>query len=451
MTKRRVQVLRRHDFASDKFFKHLQKGSDFYQNHDFARAIEEWVAASRLHYLEPVNLKRIDGRIFCASMIEEVPFLFILYVAYINKITGMSVIKNDDISKKLFFRKGVLISAATNKKEERIGKSIVKKGTLTPESLEKLVKEAKTKGKMIGSYLIEKSLLTPKALKELLALQVDEILSDIFLWDKGEFYIVESPVTEEAVVSYTPLKVALLSARRWFNFSDFRQAIPSNKAVFRPSPYAEEEKREIMARLKPHYQFVYSCIDGVRNIDQLIRFSGLDEVSVIDILYRLNGMGLIRKTQEVIEYEDKEFTEVSKILEVLFEVYRLITGELFNELGRRGEEVIQKSRKNLKAEYQKIFADVPLEKPEQLGNTAILRNIAYHFPSPDQRPVFIDAFLGIYINILDELKKFLGIGLTKETAKRIRTIIANIEIFSMTTSLKQRLLKVLNQIARKYV
>lgn len=113
--------------------------------------------------------------------------------------------------------------------------------------------------------------------------------------------------------------------------------------------------------------------------------------------------------------------------------------------------MIQKSRKNLKAEYQKIFADVPLEKPEQLGNTAILRNIAYHFPSPDQRPVFIDAFLGIYINILDELKKFLGIGLTKETAKRIRTIIANIEIFSMTTSLKQRLLKVLNQIAQKYV
>ncbi len=450
MTKRKVQVLRRHDFPNNVFFKHLQKGTAFYQNRNFGRAIEEWVAASRIHYEEPIDLKKVDGRIFSGSVIEEVPFIFFLYAIHINKITGLSLIKNEHVTKKLLFKKGTLIATASTKKEERIGRSILKRGNISPQKMEKLLTEAKSKGKKIGRYLIEKKLISENVLNELLSLQIDEMLSDIFFWPKGEFYVVETPLKEEEIVRYAPLKIACMAARRGFNFADFRKEIPNNKAVFRPSPYAEEEKKEIMKKLNANYHFIFSLIDGARNIEQLIRFSGADEVSVVDILYRLNGMGLIRKTKEVVEYEDKEFIEVSKILEVLFEVFTLITTELQNEIGVRGKEIIETSLKELKPDHQKIFIDVSLDDPERLDKNAILRNIAFHFPSPDQRPIFIDAFLGLFLKILDELKRFLGMGLTKDTSQRISRIISNIEIFSMNTTMKKRLLEILNVIANKY-
>ncbi len=291
-------------------------------------------------------MEKIDGRICYGSLLEKVPFLFLLYLIYINRITGIGVVKTDGISKNLVFSKGLLVSAATTRKEERLGNFVLRRrngNVVTPETLEQLAKEARKQGKRLGSYLVERRLLSPKALQELLALQVEEILSDTFFWKKGRFYFLEKSISGEELVNYAPLKIALIAAQRRFRFTRFRKETPDNKIVFRPSPYAEKEKEEIMERLNANEQFILSLTDGTRNIDQLIKFSGADEVSVLNILYRLSVMGLVRRTKEVGEYEDKEFMEMSQILKMLFEVFNVITSELFYELGLQGKEMITKS------------------------------------------------------------------------------------------------------------
>ena len=148
----KIKVLKRNDFPSHDFFKHLQKGTEYYQNHDFGRAIEEWRAAGRLHFSEPVYLPPIEGRVFFGSMIEELPFLFFLYAIYINRVTGIGLMKHDGESKKFVFNKGVIIFAATTQKGSRIGNFVLKKKDLAPEQLEQLVGEAKKRGEKLGKY-----------------------------------------------------------------------------------------------------------------------------------------------------------------------------------------------------------------------------------------------------------------------------------------------------------
>ncbi len=104
----------------------------------------------------------------------------------------------------------------------------------------------------------------------------------------------------------------------------------------------------------------------------------------------------------------------------------------------------------MEADYQVLFTDVSLEKPDKIDKNAILRNMASYFPSPEQRFVVIDAFHGLYVNILDELTRFLGAGLTKETIHRLERIGSDIEAFSVDSNYKKRLSGILKEIVQKY-
>lgn len=447
--KRKIQILKRSAFPSHAFFSHLSKGTTFYQDNNFERAAEEWAAARWMNYDEPIRLKRLDGRIFCGGYIHEVPFLFFLYAIFTNNVSGVGAIKTNGVAKNLVFNKGRLARAGTTRREERIGNYILKRGNFTSEKMTMLLNDAREHGKRIGRYMVERGLLSEDSLYEILSLQVEEIISDIFFWQTGHFYFLEKSAIREKVVNYDPLNIARIAAQREFNFKDFRNKIPSNKIIFRPSPYAQDHKSEILKGLNVNHQFIFSLIDGARNIEQLINFSGSDEVSVIHILYQLNAAGLIRQTKEVAEYEDKEFSEISKILDVFFEVYKLIYEQLFNELGVFTLDVIERSIRNLKSSYSKLFDRVPLDTPERITHNAILRNIAQHFPDASANANFMDAFAALFNNLIRELEKYLGEQLAAETAERIRVRSSNIVRFAKESDLKLRLLGIINRISER--
>lgn len=446
--KRKIQILKRTAFPSHPFFSHLLKGTEFYQSNNFERAAEEWAAAHWTHYDEPIKLKRLDGRIFCGGYIHEIPFLFFLYALFTNAVSGVGTIKTNGVAKNLVFSKGRLVRAGTTRREERIGNYILKRSNFTADKMSVMLDSAKEQGKRIGRYLVERGLLAEDTLSEILSLQVEEIISDIFFWRAGHFYFLEKQIIRETVVNYDPLNIARIAAQREFNFKDFRNKIPSNKIIFRPSPYAVGKKEEIAKGLNVNHQFIFSLIDGARNIEQLIKFSGTDEVTVIQILYQLNAAGLIRQTREVAEYEDKEFTEISKVLEVLFEIYKIIYDQIYTELGSFSTQIVRRCRTNLKNSYGKFFANIPLHAPEGLNITVVLRNIASCYPDLYDKTLFIDAFAALFDKLIIELENFLGRPLAAETVDRIRLRSSNIVRFARESDLKLRLLGVLNRITR---
>ena len=187
-------------------------------------------------------------------------------------------------------------------------------------------------------------------------------------------------------------------------------------------------------------------IDGARNIEQIIKFSGADEVSVIHILYQLNSAGLIRQTRELAEYEDKEYVELSKIIDVFFEIYHLIYEQLFNELGIFARELVQRSTINLKNSYAKFFENLPLDTPDKMTNNAIFRNIAHCYPDSSEKIKFMDAFAAFFENFIGEMEVFLGERFAAETVQRIRTRSLNIVRFAKASDLKMRLLGIINRI-----
>jgi hypothetical protein len=447
MIKQKIHLLKRTSFPSHSFFDHLLRGTEYYRLQNFERAAEEWGAAGWLNYETPINIRRERDRIFLGGFISEVPFLFFLYAVYANKANGVGAIKANGISKNLIFQDGRLIRAATNRKEERIGNIIIQRESLTPTTLDMLVDDAAEQGKKIGQYLVEKGLLSLDALQEILSQQMEQILVDIILWQRGYFYFLERPIGKELIVNYDPLNLARVATDKGLSLEEFRSKIPNRKLIFRPSPYAETRQEKIQQRLTDTHKFIFSLIDGTRNIEQLARFSGIDENSVIETLHQLNSAGMIRQSQEIIEYEDKQYNEISNILETLLEIYSYLLHLLIAELGRRSRDVVQRALNTLNKSHKAMFADIPLENPDRVRKEMVLKNMAYYYPEPAQRYLFIEAFCELIGNLRAEIHRYLGGKLASDATVKIQTEIKNIERYAKETAMRSHLLETFDRLS----
>ena len=211
------------------------------------------------------------------------------------------------------------------------------------------------------------------------------------------------------------------------------------KTIFRRAPYAELKNAEVLQKLSDNHKFIFSLIDGTRNIEQIARFSGISETAAVEILYHLNAAGMIRQTLEIIEYEDRQFNEISKLLDTLLEIYASMSHRLILELGTKAKDVIRQSKKVLAKNYDGMFAGIPWENPDQVTREMILGNIAQYCPDPRRRGLFIEAFGDLFDNFRLETKKYLGPQLAKETTVKIKNEIKNVLRYAAETPLRSHL------------
>ena len=159
-------------------------------------------------------------------------------------------------------------------------------------------------------------------------------------------------------------------------------------------------------------------------------------------------MGLIRQSGEIIEYEDKQFNEISNVLDTLLEIHSFLSNMLFFELGAKAEDVIRQSLQNLIRIHSGIFVGIPLERGGDVTKEMILRNIAHYYPGPETRILFIEAFCALFENMLTAIGKYLGITLAEQASVKIRTEIKNIERYATETALRSHLLETFDKMVQ---
>jgi len=442
------RALHSSDFPVTEFFLHLSTGAKFFCDEEFEKAISEWEEAAKMRP-DSESAMRILGSVSYQGNLNDVPLVGFFYALSANDQTGVAIVRKEHLHKEVFFKEGWIVSARTNKSEERLGNFLVQRKFVSQSLVEKMALQAKKKGVKLGTFLVDNGLLLAKELRELLDFQTKEILCDLLSWKEGELYFFEREVEDEAV-RYTPLDIALFAARRALDFSTFRKMVPHNKIIFHIPPYIEKTKTKIMEELDANENFVFSLIDGKRNIDQLIKFSGDDEIFTINILHRLLLMSLIEKSKDIGIYEDTEFEELSRFLKTLLEVSRGVMDELRNELGVMAEEVLDRARENLQDGYDKIFHGVSLDGDVSLDANKILKNISVNYPNPADRLIFVDGAFGIINHLLQEMRDVLGMPLTKKVIVEIDKVKEDVLRFYAESPAKSKVLDALNKIIAQF-
>jgi hypothetical protein len=448
-----TRFFRSPDFPATEFFLHLSEGTKFFCDKDFEKAISEWEEAATMRP-DYDSTMRIVGSVFYKGKgsLDDFPLVGLFYALSSNFQTGVAIIHNGHAHKEVYFKEGWIVFARTNKSEERIGNLLVKRKLVSQSHIDKMVVEAKKKGEKLGNFLVENGLLLKKELREVLDLQVKEILCDLLSWKEGEFYFVEREVDDgDVVVNYTPLDIALFAARTALDFSAFRKMVPHNQVIFHIPPYIESAKAKIGEELDANENFIFSLIDGKRNIDQLIKFSGDDEMFTISILHRLLLMGFIEKAKDSgVVYDDTEFKEFSQYLKTLLEVFRLVIDELKKELGAMAEEVLNKAKGSLKEDYGRIFYGISPEGDIATDTNKILKNIAVNYPNPSARLIFIDGFHGLLHKILLEMRQILGIPLTKKVVMEVEKVRGEVIKFCADSPARNKVLDALGKLVTNF-
>jgi hypothetical protein len=448
---RDFRALHSSDFPATEFLLHLAEGTKFFRNKEFEKAISEWEEAAKIRP-DYESTMRILGSVSYQGSLDDVPLVGLFYAISSNFQTGVAIIRSDHVHKEVYFKEGWIVFARTNKSEERLGNLLVKRRLVSQSQMEKMAVLAKKKGVKLGKCLVDNGLLLKKELREVLDFQIKEILCDLFSWKEGEFYFVEKEVEEEdAVVTYTPLDIALFAARRALDFSAFLKMVPHYQVIFHIPTNIERAKAKIVEELDAHETFIFSLIDGKRNIDHLIKFSGDDEISTITILHRLLLMGLIKKSEDSgTTYEDTEFKEISQFLKTLVEVLKLVVDELRRELGAMAEEALERAKEGLGEDHKRIFHGISHGVDISAATNKILKNISVNYPSPSDRLIFIKGFHELIGNILQEIKQILGIPLTNKIIAEIAKVRGEVSKFCIDSPAKTKVLDALDTLVAQF-
>lgn len=445
-----LQVLRSSDLPDSEIFLHLSNGTTFFHNKEYEKAISEWQEAAKLRP-DFEGIMMLSNVTSFRSSLDDVPLLGLLYILFSKAHTGVAAVHSGDVQKEVFFKEGWIVFARTTKSEERLGNFLHQRDLRASFNLEEVVIQAKESKEKLGAFLVKGGLLREKELFELLDFQVKEILADLFSWQNGEFYFEKQEVKEEdVVVSYTPLDIALFAARRILDFAASRKMIPNNKIIFHIPPYIEGDRKSVLEELDANERFIFLLIDGNRNVDHLIKFSGDDEVSVINILYRLETKGLIKKTRGIGTYEDTEHREITIFAKTFLEVFRLLLAELRKELGTRAKGLVDKAIEQLAGDYGKLFSGVTMYNNLSSDEKKILKNISHYYPDPSDNSIFIDGFYTLIRNILQEMVAILGMPLANRVIAEIGRIRWDIYRFYTDSPMKRKVLEAFDKIVAQY-
>ena len=203
--------------------------------------------------------------------------------------TGTLVITNKRVEKKIFFRRGRVISSASNDPREYLGQFLMSHGYLTEPELKKAMEVQQQSRILLGKILVMIEVITEGDLQRLMRLKAEEEIYDIFLWNDGDFYFVddELPQMEMIALQVDVTGIIMEGTRRVDEWTRIRETIP-NEAVI-PKPL-----KEIDADLEEVEEPIVRAIDGKRTIAEIVLESRSSAFTVSSTISALVRHGLVK-------------------------------------------------------------------------------------------------------------------------------------------------------------
>lgn len=227
----------------------------------------------------------------------------------------------------IFLKQGNAIYAKGNQMETRLGSLLRSKGVITAQQLQEcLVKASETK-QAVGKVLVASGYITQEILKKVIHKQAEDVIYNLFLWDRGDFEYNDFDKAPDGVME-TRLEIMgiiLEATRRIDEMSVLKKHIENEQVILRISDkFGEKEKLKFNAI---EWRFL-SLIDGTRTVRQLINESGYEDFAVYKVLHSLLSFKLIERVEE-----DKAASSLSSIVGLYSDILNEVAKNLEIEVG----------------------------------------------------------------------------------------------------------------------
>ncbi|HBT89297.1 DUF4388 domain-containing protein [Desulfobacter sp.] len=375
---------------------------------------------------------------------EGLTLASILQLLCNDQKTGILTVTNGEDSSRVFFDQGTIVYATSHLKHSRLGFLMQNSGVISGQQLSKCLAYARDNKLHLGKVLVQKGYISEETLKKYNTKQVELILYDLLLWEKGKFEYKDDRLnlTNMIVTQLNPIKLILEASRRIDELSVLKKVIPSDKLVFKMSGKVHS-KEEI--KLNANEWRVLSLIDGTRSVRQVITESAYDEFAVYKIIFSVISSGLIEQKQEVVLVNGNEGNNLSGILTMFNDIFKAMEKNLSAEIGEKAMEIFKETQSGLPPDFQTILMDYRIENQKNSNLQVVETAIARLDTFPDnQKEFLIKGFVAYCSLILKKAGDILGKKPVNNILIDIEKVLDYINKYQSSSNDKDRIVTDLN-------
>jgi hypothetical protein len=308
----------------------------------------------------PVRDGSFSGRLKALSISDVMEFLRVL------SRRGVLVLREGGREVSVQVKDGHLTALVSNQEGGLLSEFLLRTGGITP-AQHQTVAQRERNGERPARVLIESGVLTPKGVWEALRKQAQQIMNELFEWERGEFQFKEG---QEIPGSSMDLGLPILEVvgegiRSVRNTSLFAERMPSEQSVFESIPAAE---RKNSLPLEPHERYVLALVDGERSLAEVVRSSELGRMETLRVVFLLFSTGYLKMRAFPAPSPHAHEQRLLPLIRRYNEMFAFLHGYLVKEVGPIGEAILsrylidQRKQQPLLLSEQKLGRDGTLDE-----------------------------------------------------------------------------------------
>ncbi|MGC2063969.1 MAG: DUF4388 domain-containing protein [Thermodesulfovibrionales bacterium] len=302
--------------------------------------------------------------------------------------TGILLIRQGTVNKKVYIRNGDIIYSDSNQDEDRIGDILLREGKMTRKQYDHAAERKRRTNERYVLILVDSGFLGPADLLSVVELQATRIIEGLFLLRQAEFEFIEGPLPCETPISLR-LSVADLIYREVKKTADIerlRKYLLDSIPVFSPTPLNLFQN----IRLCDSDRTLLSYVDGKTPVAEIIRLSSMDAAATLRSFHALletrilevkergeNALGLT--PPEVFSGGDASYCELIDKIDGMHQKYRQLDyyGLLDIDRHASSQEIKKAYFRAAKEYHPDMHVDLPCDIKEKLVNIFSCINNAY--------------------------------------------------------------------------
>jgi len=237
--------------------------------------------------------------------IETFHITNVLQLLHNDQKTGILKITSKNEAIKVYIKQGNIINATKSHEKNRLGDLLIKHGVINEKQLKECLKASKKQNIPLGKIVVEKKFATAKTLGKIIFKQAENVIYDLFFWEKGEFEYTDKEFSTRGMVikKINIMSTILEAARRIDEMSVLKKQIPKEDMVFKVSGTVKDGSG---IQLTPDEWSVLALIDGKISVKGIIAESINDSYTVYQILNSLISSGYIKEEETLSPLQQAE-------------------------------------------------------------------------------------------------------------------------------------------------
>ncbi len=240
-----------------------------------------------------------------SGRLASFPVAELLTWAANDRRPGSLVLRRSSREKRIYFGGGEIVACLTDSTTEFYGQHLLLEGYLGAEALTRCLVQCQQESKRLGVVMVEEGILTRAVVERTLAEQIEDLICDVFLWDRGIFFFqTDQPPAEDILAQPINTLGLVLEGTRWIDeVNRLREGIAHDNLYLRRVMKEEPED------LSPRGAAIFRKLKSAMTIAKLYKLTGgsyyrfLDEASKLaqrDVLRVLDqGKSTPKSTQEL--------------------------------------------------------------------------------------------------------------------------------------------------------